>query len=108
MNVLCISQKKRITQEAWIKLKLTEYPAALLEFLTRATQKPKAELAAEILGQSWQDQHREWQNNIGRISLGLVSSLFEGIQAHHIAVSVDADYADNCEAGPAPNKEAKP
>lgn len=50
MKVLRLSQKKRITQESVIKLKLTEYPAALFEFLTRATQKPKAELAAEILG----------------------------------------------------------
>jgi hypothetical protein len=31
-----------------IVLELTEYPAALFEFMTRATLKPTAELAAEI------------------------------------------------------------
>lgn len=48
--MLRLSPKERIAQESWIKLKLTEYLAALLEFLTPAIQKPKAELAAEILG----------------------------------------------------------
>jgi len=39
--------------------------------------------------------------------VGLVYSLFDGIYADHIAASVDSDYADNCEAGPTPTKEAK-
>ena len=59
-----------------------------------------------MLGQSWYGQHREWWNNIGRISLGLSSSLFDRIYAHQIAAAVNSDYADNCEAGPMPNKEA--